>query len=351
MKLNLSFLAVILLSTLFNIPDSAATENSDTASKSSSMPEYSCQCVAFRLDDVQDQFLVQAQMEIIRTFEKKNASLTIGIIGNFTGNDQELISFLKEKIAASSINENSSDAFLLEVANHGWEHEDFTLQSKEGQSLLMQKTNERIFNILDVKSGVFIPPFDRMNDDTIAALRENHMNYVSANAGYPPSFLTNKTLDDNNATTEPTLNSDAIFHFPSLATTGAINTNFTGWYGNSHDVTFANVNASMHRLGYAVVTLHPQEHSIREGFEYDGGIDSRQIHELELLIDEIRAEGFRIVTISQINKDNVISIPEFSSYSIYAILVVSIALVTWLSTKGYGGISKYFGSRSTSGSF
>ena len=347
MKLILLFLAVILLSSIFNISDSTATDNSSaTSNESAATLAYSCQCVAFRLDDIQDFFLAQTQMEIIRTFEKHNASLTIGIIGNLTGNDRVLVAFLKEKISAGS-NENNSNGFALEVANHGWAHEDFTLLDKEEQSILVEKTNDKILNILNIKPKTFIPPFNRLNNDTLDALRENHMNYISGNAmAYPASTLTNdlqnRSTNDNNTVTGPTPNNDAIFHFPSLATTGDINADYLEWFGNSHDDVFTDVNASMHRLGYAVVTMHPQEHSIRNGFEYEGSFDSEQIHELELLIDDIRAAGFRIVTISQISEDNSTSIPEFSSYSLHTILIISIVLVTWFSIRGHGTISRRF---------
>jgi len=77
-------------------------------------PISSCQCVAFRLDDIQDYYLNQAQEEIIRTFEKRNESLTIGVIGNFIGDDVVLVAFLKQRIHA--------EGFTMEVANHGWNH-------------------------------------------------------------------------------------------------------------------------------------------------------------------------------------------------------------------------------------
>jgi peptidoglycan/xylan/chitin deacetylase (PgdA/CDA1 family) len=348
LNLKLLFAVTILLSTLFNISNSNATEPSDTDDKKESTSKfpYSCQCVSFRLDDVQDYFLVQAQMEIIKTFEKKNASLTIGIIGNLIGNDTVLVNFLREKIAEGGNDENDSNSFVLEVANHGWKHEDFTFLNEEEQSILMQKTNEKIVDILGVKPRVFIPPFNRLNNDTMTALGQNQMRYISANTTfYAPSFLNDlesRSFDQNNSMTGTTSGSDLIFHYPSLATTGDINADYTEWFGNSHDDVFTDVNASMHRLGYAVVTLHPQEHSIRNGFEYEGSFDSEQIHELELLIDDIRAAGFRIVTISQISEDNSTSIPEFSSYSLHAILIISIVLVTWFSIRGHGTISRRF---------
>ena len=54
-----------------------------------------CNCVAFRLDDVRDSFLNNAQIQIMKTFEKNNASLTIGIVGGQFGNDTKLINYIK----------------------------------------------------------------------------------------------------------------------------------------------------------------------------------------------------------------------------------------------------------------
>jgi len=83
-----------------------------------------------------------------------------------------------------------------------------------------------------------------------------------------------------------------------------------------------------------VVTMHPMEFSLRNGTIYQNRVDREQIQELELLIDDIRTAGFKIVTISQINEFDGILIPEFSSYSIYIILAVSILIVVWFSVKG-----------------
>ena len=96
-------------------------------------PIVSCKCVAFRLDDIQDYFLNQPQMEVIKTFERKNVSLTVGVIGNSFGNDVVLTDFLKKTLL--------NDENNLEVANHGWNHEDFTLFDKDQQSALLSNSN------------------------------------------------------------------------------------------------------------------------------------------------------------------------------------------------------------------
>nr|AFK24984.1 hypothetical protein Josef01_19c08_41 [uncultured archaeon] len=120
-----------------------------------------------RLDDVQDYYLNQAQMEVIRTFEKKNASLTVGVISNFIGDDAVLTDFLKKRISKT-----------VEVANHGWNHEDFTLFDKESQSDLLSKSNSRIFEKLGIIPRVFITPYNQMNNDTLAAMEENSINMM-----------------------------------------------------------------------------------------------------------------------------------------------------------------------------
>lgn len=238
----------------------------------------SCRCVAFRLDDIQDYYLNNVQMEIINTFQKKDASLTIGIIGNYFGNDQKIVSFVTEKL------KNNDPP--IEVANHGWNHEDFTLFDKVGQSSLIKKTNEKVFKVLGVSPIGFITPFNVLNNDTLTALHENDIQYISANVtkDRPPYNISD----------------DALYHFPGTALTGNLNDDDTDWLSTTHKETFAQVQGSLVNYGFAVVMLHPQEYSTREGLNYTNQVDLNQIHELELLIDEIRNSGLRIVAIKEI---------------------------------------------------
>ncbi|HEV8387623.1 MAG TPA: polysaccharide deacetylase family protein [Nitrososphaera sp.] len=267
----------------------------------------SCNCVAFRLDDIQDYYLNQPQMRIIETFEERNASLTVGVIGNYIGYDIVLVNFLKEKIG--------SKHFSLDVANHGWNHEDFTVFSMQEQSDLMSKSNDKIRNELGVQPSVFITPFNRMNEDTLVAMVENGLHTVSANVteDHPP-FVRNVTGPAG---------VEAIYHFPSEAKTGDLNADDTEWLGSSHRDTMREINDSIDKFGYAVVTMHPQEYSVREGTSFQNIADSDQLGELDLLLDSVDAEGYEIVTISEL--PNHATVPEFSSYLLMAV-VISIAI-------------------------
>jgi len=238
----------------------------------------SCRCVAFRLDDIQDYFLNSVQKQVIDTFQQKNASLTIGIIGNYFGNDKMMVDFVNAKIQ----NNNSK----LEVANHGWNHEDFTKFNKTEQSQLIKKTNDKILSILKVTPRGFIPPFNKINNDTIDSLHENGIRYFSSNVTQDmPSYL---------------IKNDSIFHLRSAAFTGDLNSRVANWFGSTHKETFAQIQGSLINYGFAIVTMHPQEYSKRQGLNYTNQVDFNQIHELEVLIDDIRNSGLRILTINEI---------------------------------------------------
>lgn len=238
----------------------------------------SCHCVAFRFDDIQDYYLNDVQIEVINTFEKKNSSLTIGIIGNYFGNDQKIVNFVKEKVQQGNTK--------IEVANHGWNHEDFTKFSKYEQSSLIQKTNDKVLNILGVVPLGFVTPFNVINNDTLVVLQEKDMMYVSANV----------------TTDEPPHNfkDDMLYHLPSGAFTGNLNNDDTEWLGSTHKETYAQILGNLVNYGFSVVTLHPQEYSIRDALNYANKVDLNQIRELELLIDELKNNGIKIITIKEI---------------------------------------------------
>ena len=266
----------------------------------------SCNCVAFRLDDIQDYYLNQAQMQIIETFEERNASLTVGVIGNYIGDDAALVKFLKEKI--------NSKNFSLDVANHGWNHEDFSILSMQQQSELLSKSNQQIQDALGVQPAVFITPFNRMNEETPAAMAENGLLAVSAN-------MTEDHLPFVRNVTGPA-SVTVVYHFPATAKTGDLNADNTEWIGYSHEDTMQDINDSVEKFGFAVVMMHPQEFSLREGTSFQNIVDAGQLGQLELLLDSVQSDGYRIVTLSEL--PNHAAVPEFSNY---LILTVAVSIV------------------------
>jgi peptidoglycan/xylan/chitin deacetylase (PgdA/CDA1 family) len=280
----------------------------------SEIPITQCKCVAFRLDDIQDYWLDNVQVGIIDTFVNNNASLTVGVIGNHFGGDQYVVSYLKSRLS----NDIHSGQVSLEIANHGWNHEDFTLFNKAEQSQLIAKTNQKLFSSLGVKPSVFIPPLNRLNDDTISAVLENDIHYLSGNITDYPRITSLPSSGTVNA-------SSVIYHLPSSVATGDLVDDDTEWQGFTHTQTLDGINDSVHKYGYAVVTLHPQEYSVRNGLLYDNVIDRAQMNELESVIKEVQNQKIPIVTISQIS--NYGEAPEFTDMLLYPSVLVPFSAI------------------------
>lgn len=266
-----------------------------TTADTISQKEKPCQCVAFRLDDIQDHYLDTVNMQVMKIFQEKNIPLNIGIVGNLFGHDKPLVAFIK-----NSINDSGSK---LNVSNHGWNHEDFRRFNINNQSLFIKKTNDKIYNLLGIRPSIFIPPFNVFNNDTLIALRQNGMKYISSSPDRDPGpygiSLQNMP-----------------YHFPSTAFTG--DNNETYWFGLSHNKTLNQIDKSLKQYGFAVVGMHPYEFSDKHNYSYKpffltekegtfvykdfisnwdkAGIDSNQIKELQLLIDELKDKKYKIVS-------------------------------------------------------
>jgi peptidoglycan/xylan/chitin deacetylase (PgdA/CDA1 family) len=247
------------------------------ANNSSAKEVNPCKCVAFRFDDVQDYYLRDVQIGVMEQFSKREAKLTLGIIGNYFGNDETLVTYVRKGV----------DARKFEAANHGWNHESFIEYQKEEQSRLMNQTNSKIFATLGARPLVFIAPYNTVNADTFAAARENNILYISANmtTDRPPYHLR-----------------DGLYHYPSAAITGDLNDDDTSWVGFGHQTTLAQIRQSVEDHGFVVVTMHPMEFAARNGLEYSNKIDVKQLAELDALISSLQGEEFEIVAIGELGR-------------------------------------------------
>lgn len=234
-----------------------------------------CNCVAFRFDDVQDYYLRDVQIGVMDEFAKRDARLTLGIIGNYFGNDQALVEYVRSGVQAGR----------FEAANHGWNHEDFTNYAKEEQSRLMKETNDRVLRVLGIRPIVFIAPYNSVNQDTFSAARQNNIHHISANmtSDRPPYPLR-----------------DDLYHYPSAATTGDLNDDDTSWIGFDHQTTLAQIRQSVKEHGFAVVTMHPMEFAERNGLEYYNRIDEKQIAELGALVSTLQNDGYGTVAVGEL---------------------------------------------------
>lgn len=239
-----------------------------------------CNCVAFRLDTIQDYWLNNVQIELIDTFREKNAALTISILADSFGEDQKIINYIKEH--------SKTKKPPLEIANNGLKLDDLTSYNKEDQASIIKQSNEKIFSVLGISPTVFVPPYGNVNDDTFTAIQENKIEFVSAKISTdpPPYSLSNSTL----------------YRFPATVFSGFTNTGDSSLKKLSSNITLNKIQTSLKNYGIAVVTMSFQDYAIVNDTKKVNIADMIQIQELEALIAKINDAGLRIVTISNINQ-------------------------------------------------
>ncbi len=227
-----------------------------------------CNCVAFRLDDVQDYYNHDGQIAAIQLFHDNNETLTIGVIGEVIGQDKELVQFLQE-------NQNT-----VEFANHGWRHEDFSVLSTEEQSMLMRETNAKITELFGAKPVTFIAPFNRVNKGTSEAANQNGMTVISADekADHPE--------DDNIS---------RIYHLPVNANVSDFDNAKSVWKDFGNKIILSDAMKGVKRDGYAMIMVHP-----RDLVNEDHKVDPVKLNRLKELIDSFRLQGVRIVTVKEL---------------------------------------------------
>ncbi len=254
-----------------------------------SIPISSCNCVAFRFNDVQDYWLNEVQIKYINTFVEKNIPITIGIIADSFGNDQKITNTIK-----NSLNKNK-----LEIASQGIGNVPFTDFSKQEQDNRLKQSITGIIDSLGVRPEIFVPPQNKYNEDTKQILVENKFTHISSNilSGESPPFP---------------LHGELLYKFPETSTTGKYDNEqnlFVGLPGND---TYSDAVNSLKKYGFAVIVSHPQEFSIIQNGTYTNQINKEQFNELESLIEKLQTDGIKIVSIGKINSDfDAIIIPQW----------------------------------------
>ncbi|QLH02902.1 hypothetical protein C5F47_04735 [Nitrosopumilus cobalaminigenes] len=249
-----------------------------------------CNCVAFRLDGVQDYWLNDVQMEIMSAFAEKNTPLTIGIIANAFGNDPKITEFVNSQLE----NRNSE----LEIATKGIGLTPFTNYNKEEQNQNLKDSIDMINLNIGVKPKIFIPPDNKFNSDTLEILQENNITHISVslvNGDSPPFQFTG----------------EEIYRYPQTTATGKYVSSKNIFEGVENQQIVSETTQSIKNYGFSVISIQPQEFSNVENSTYVNSFNEKQIDELKKLIDELNSMEYRIVPIGKINSNLVVSVPEW----------------------------------------
>ena len=249
-------------------------------------PKNPCPCIVFRLDDIQQFYLDDVQIQVMDLFQQKNASLSVGVIGYDFHLDTKLVSYLK--------NNFKSGHASIEMANHGWKHEDFSSLGLSQQVLLMNKTNQELIKTLGKRPHVFITPFNLYNNDTLKAIKQTKMSVISAGIWDNAKFVT--------AQRNIVANKDlfGLYHVPAMTDFQIDVGNETHWTSIPKDKIIASIDSHISKYGYDVVLLHPQNFAVFVNGQYANTADKKYLDELASIIDYAKSKHIKITTLSDI---------------------------------------------------
>jgi peptidoglycan/xylan/chitin deacetylase (PgdA/CDA1 family) len=302
---NLLLLALLALATVGMVTTTTTTATAtsttvsdpriiDASTKTHAMPT-ACNCVIFRMDDIQDSWLVPVQSAVIDKFVERNENLDIGVIMNSVGKDPALVSKVRQGIATG----------LIETSLHGWNHVPYdTLAFKEQRDTL-QMANEKMQDLFGRKSTIFIPPYNAYNEDTLNAASQVGLKIISSEFDeelpsiYNPSNPDSPSNKIYKAIGGPEIKDKyGVYHIPQVI----------GFHTYSDRVVKTplpsvknHISNAIANYGYAVVTLHPQDFAVRDAKGSPlPAISKAEMEDLDSLITWINNKEYRISTFSSL---------------------------------------------------
>jgi peptidoglycan/xylan/chitin deacetylase (PgdA/CDA1 family) len=257
-----------------------------------------CNCVVFRMDDVQDSWIETAQLSTMNLFISKNQSLTLGLIMNGIGNDTKIIGRVN----------NGYHNGLFELALHGWDHVDYTKLNEKQQQESLKLANEKMLRLCGNRSDIFITPYGPFNNGTIYAMNQLGIKILSAALPSEGVFDKNSSiLNLNNRNVKTNYNqistpaAAAVYHIPAMTFFKNDEHNKRATKTPINNI-LSNVDNTITKFGYSVVVFHPQDFvkTDHNGNVINSALDTNQLKDLSRLIDSILSKGIKIVSFSKL---------------------------------------------------
>jgi hypothetical protein len=237
--------------------------------------------LAFRLDDVQDWWLSEAQRAVIELFSAHSVPVTLGIIGGFIGEDTALLSVIRANLN------------LVEIANHGFHAKnDGTGQSallSQDPSLTFEeldRANRRIEALFARRPEVFIPHQNQFNPSLLRTLSRLNFRYISSACLWhlDAAFPCEDPCGYGGSIPCQQPSEFGLVHLPAGAST-----EWEPQVGKAFDDTLhvqAQIGSSLDRYGFAVMMIHPQDFVLP-----DEGIDVHALASLNKLLQALKDSG------------------------------------------------------------
>jgi peptidoglycan/xylan/chitin deacetylase (PgdA/CDA1 family)/3D (Asp-Asp-Asp) domain-containing protein len=278
----------------------------------------SCNCVIFRMDDIQDYWLESGQITPMDIFLSKNQSLSLGLIMNSTGNDSKIINKVKDGF----------DRGLFELALHVYNHVDYTNLTEEEQRKSLEMANAKLDSIFGIKTLIFIAPDGTFNNDTIKAMEQNGINVLGSAVYSENAFDGGKSIFNasniskirsNMTTDKQQQQQPSVFHVPESVSFEDYKDG--KWIKNSINSLIGNVTNYINKYGYAVIVIHPQDFvKLASNNTFVNIVDENETLKLSNLIDLIKSKNITITSFSKIisiQNDDDPCLPGFSVTGYY----------------------------------
>ncbi len=225
--------------------------------------------IVVRVDDIQDFAYRDSQLFLLRYNIASGIPMSLAAIPGMLGSDIELVRVLCQAIQSGS-----------EIAAHGWLHEELAKLPLNEQQKSLAEARERLRVLFGVNTTILVPPKFSFNGDTPAAMRTTGFKVISSDISLQ----------------EPGIVSEGIVSFPSTVSFSRL-INGT-WQLRSMEDLSREVVISIGRYGYAVILLHPQEFSGKDG------LNEEAVMIYENLMQRLK-ENYSFTVITQI-KDGLI---------------------------------------------
>ncbi|MDQ4066894.1 MAG: polysaccharide deacetylase family protein, partial [Thermoproteota archaeon] len=225
-----------------------------------------CNCVIFRLDDVEDGGINVPNSAIMDHFISENKKFSpLMVVSQFGNSAPNGLVFNKVK--------EGYDKGLFEIGVHGYRHVRHSQLSLQEQRDDFTNAKNKLLSLLGSDARIFGAPYNEFNADTIRAMAESGLDIFSTSYSYenrvtnPYKVSTSYTTDNSiiqlsevtvNNTETGELTNKRIYHVPfDISLFDLINRGYSGNELTQEVLRRADINIS--KYGFAVITLHPND--------------------------------------------------------------------------------------------
>jgi len=258
-----SWLAVIAIFSMIVLAAGTFSQQTRNMQTAHAVEQYTpCNCVIFRFDDITDASLPKAKITMMNDFIDRGIPLSLGVVAAHLGNYPSTGVYNK---TIEGVNSG-----LFDVTIHGNSHDDYSMMNLTAQRSELSAAEQHIESLFGAKSRIFMPPYNRYNQDTLTVLAEQGMSVMATTVTIDNNVTNKYFLTDGNATKDEfythnsklrisDVNGKLIYHIGhNLASFTAMHD--ANKFGQAAENEIEKrVQQSIADRAYGVVVLHPYD--------------------------------------------------------------------------------------------